>query len=154
MDGNYINQNVRQIDIPAATDVEETPFLVDTVYTYGSGNVGYMVFNSFYDPNNEYKYNERLESIFKKFKDNNVSKLIVDVRYNPGGYVTTLRELASYIMPNKKDQVLCHLINNRDDKTTYKFITHKVMGTIRDVVVLASRYSASESEELIHCLKP
>ncbi|MGL5683457.1 MAG: S41 family peptidase [Marinifilaceae bacterium] len=145
------NKNVRWVAIDAARAIDETPLLLDTIYNYGSQRVGYIVFNSFYKPGD---YDQQLENIFEKFQTKGVNKLVVDVRYNPGGYLTTLNKLSSLIMPYNGGKVLCMLQNNREEKIVYKFESPKTKNNIEDIVVLTSRYSASASEALIHCLKP
>ena len=76
------------------TDMWEDPILVDTTYTIGEKTVGYLVYNSF-----DIKSMETLPVVFRKFKEKGVKELILDLRYNGGGYVKTECELASLIAP-------------------------------------------------------
>ncbi|MBR5660933.1 MAG: PDZ domain-containing protein [Bacteroidales bacterium] len=77
-----------------AEDMWEDPILVDTTYTIGEKTVGYLVYNSF-----DIKSMETLPVVFRKFKEKGVEELILDLRYNGGGYVKTECELASLIAP-------------------------------------------------------
>lgn len=78
----------------AAVDMWEDPILVDTTYTIGEKTVGYLVYNSF-----DVKSMETLPVVFRKFKEKGVEELILDLRYNGGGFVKTECELASLIAP-------------------------------------------------------
>jgi len=77
-----------------AVDMWEDPILVDTTYTIGDKTVGYLVYNSF-----DVKSMETLPDVFRKFKEKGVQELILDLRYNGGGFVKTECELASMIAP-------------------------------------------------------
>ena len=78
----------------SAADIWEDPVLLDTTYNIGGKTVGYLVYNSF-----DLKSMETLPGIFRKFKEKGVQELILDLRYNGGGFVTTECELASLIAP-------------------------------------------------------
>ncbi|HEY2580480.1 MAG TPA: S41 family peptidase, partial [Mucilaginibacter sp.] len=63
------------------------PVLKDTVFNQGNGHiVGYVVFNSFTSDANA---DPLLNSVFSYFTAKNVTDLVVDLRYNGGGYVST-----------------------------------------------------------------
>ncbi|MDE5799847.1 MAG: hypothetical protein K2H74_02350, partial [Paramuribaculum sp.] len=44
--------------------------------------IGYMLYNSF-----DYGYDTQLINAFKKYKEEGITELILDLRYNPGGHV-------------------------------------------------------------------
>ncbi len=56
---------------------------------------GHLVFESFIEPTED-----ELETAFAFFKANNVKDLILDLRYNSGGYLYIAQQLASYIAGN------------------------------------------------------
>ena len=64
----------------------------DDIITRNGKKIGYLMFLGFYD-NNEIPLN----NAFTKFMDNNISDLIVDLRYNPGGLVRTADSLIGMI---------------------------------------------------------
>ena len=71
------------------------PVLKDTVYNLGAGKkVGYMVFNTFTSVENA---GPQLDAAFNKFSG--ITDLIVDLRYNGGGYVETAEYLDNLIVP-------------------------------------------------------
>jgi C-terminal processing protease CtpA/Prc len=80
-----------------ASSYKEHPLLFDSVYTTGSSTTGYFVFNSFLGDTNEIK-NEFIR-IFDKFNARQVQDVVVDLRYNGGGYVSVQNLLANYLVP-------------------------------------------------------
>jgi C-terminal processing protease CtpA/Prc len=77
----------------------ENPVYLDTIYSVGSQNIGYLVYNFFSEDSgdNSYQYEKELNAIFGKFKAANIDDLILDLRYNGGGSVSTAVNLASMI---------------------------------------------------------
>lgn len=91
-DGQVISTG-EEVNLTAA-EIQEDPVLMDTVYQLSGRNIGYFVYNQFiadFDP--------ELQDLFADFKSRNVTDLIVDLRYNPGGAISTARLLASLIAP-------------------------------------------------------
>ncbi|HUH33899.1 MAG TPA: S41 family peptidase [Daejeonella sp.] len=70
------------------------PILFTNVYTVGSKKVGYVVFSSFTTNSSA-----RLDEVFTKFTAEGVSEVIVDLRYNGGGSVSTAEHLSNLIAP-------------------------------------------------------
>jgi carboxyl-terminal processing protease len=76
------------------------PVLLYKVLDGGSGKkVGYVVFNTFTSPANA---TPKLDEAFNNFTANGVTDLVVDLRYNGGGYVSTSEYLANLIVPAAK----------------------------------------------------
>ena len=73
------------------------PVLYTQVYDLGNGKkVGYLVFNSFVALATT---KSALDNAFATFKANNITDLVVDMRYNGGGYVETAEYLDNLIAP-------------------------------------------------------
>ncbi len=70
------------------------PILFTNVYTVGTKKVGYLVFNSF--TNN---VSAALRSVFANFTTQGITELIVDLRYNGGGYVSTATDIINLAAP-------------------------------------------------------
>lgn len=79
-----------------AVNMYEDPVFPCKVFDCKGKKVGYLFYNSF----TLLSY-ERLLEEFAKLKDEGVSELILDLRYNGGGYVTTLYALASMLAPEQ-----------------------------------------------------
>jgi carboxyl-terminal processing protease len=98
--GNTIAPNNIQHQISAIV-IAEDPIFLDTVYNVNGTNIGYLVYNQFVS-----NYDLELNSIFKKFKDQGVQQIILDLRYNPGGSVQSAKYMASMIYSNNKNNVI------------------------------------------------
>ena len=72
------------------------PILKDTSYTIGAHKVGYMVFNSFTSDANA---DGGLNAAISGFASQGITDLVVDLRYNGGGYVSTAEYLDNLIAP-------------------------------------------------------
>ncbi len=77
-----------------AVDMWEDPILVNKVFDIDGKKVGYLVYNSF-----DLRSFQTLPDVFRQFKADGISELIIDLRYNGGGYTLTECELASMIAP-------------------------------------------------------
>jgi len=75
--------------------IDPVPF--DSVYTFGARKVGYLVFSSFIDISN---IKTELDTKFANFAAKGVTDLVIDLRYNGGGSVSTSEYMANLIAPN------------------------------------------------------
>ncbi len=84
------------VALTAATYLEQ-PIILDTIYNTGATKTGYLVFNSFLGDTTKIK--NEFARIFNKFSSGGVSDVVLDLRYNGGGYVLLQDELANYLAP-------------------------------------------------------
>jgi len=78
------------------------PVFMYKVFDQGNGKkVGYIVFNSFTVLTNA---QPQLDAAFNYFVSNNITDLVVDLRYNGGGAVETAEYLDNLIVPPAKDK--------------------------------------------------
>ena len=77
-----------------AVTMYEDPVLYTDIFEIGSKKVGYIVYDSF-----DLTSVSTLIEISKEFKSEGVSELILDLRYNGGGYVLTEQVMASMYAP-------------------------------------------------------
>jgi carboxyl-terminal processing protease len=81
----------------ATASYNVNPVLKDTVLTETNGNkLGYVVFNSFVS---DQVADPLLDPIFANFASQSVTDLVVDLRYNGGGYVSTAEHIDNLIVP-------------------------------------------------------
>ena len=92
-ESNSIIASGKEVELTATT-LYENPILCDTVYEFNGKKVGYLAYASF-----DLIAIPELVEIGKKFKSENISELILDLRYNGGGYVITENVLASMFAP-------------------------------------------------------
>jgi C-terminal processing protease CtpA/Prc len=133
-------------------------FTLNTVIVYDTlhlklGITGHMVFDQFMPPSNA-----ELATAFAFFKQNNIADLIVDLRYNGGGDVTVLTNMASYIagLANVNKSFLKLICNdkNTSQNEAFNFNTVSSPMALTRLIIICSRETASASEQLINGLKP
>lgn len=78
-----------------AVEMYENPILCHKTFDLGNGNkIGYLAYSSF-----DLTSIPELIEICKEFKAEGIKKLVLDLRYNGGGYVITENVLASMFAP-------------------------------------------------------
>lgn len=153
------------------TRVSENPNFMDSVYTIGNQKIGYVVYHFFapsptpQTPNTVPIYDNEMDQIFQKFKTQGVNHLIVDFRYNGGGYVSSAVNLASLIAPGvsanevfsktKYNSYLMSYENLQNVQTRFRNKAENIGSQLGGkVYILTSRRTASASELIINSLRP
>jgi C-terminal processing protease CtpA/Prc len=137
----------------------KSEFTVNSVLLYDtlhltSGVTGHLVFESFIQPSHD-----ELLAAFAFFKANNVKDLILDLRYNSGGYLYIAQELASYIVGNNKGSGSVFVKLSYNDKHTDQNVSYLFKNTpspldLPRMAVITTRMTASASEAVMNGLKP
>ncbi|MDB5242713.1 MAG: peptidase [Spirosoma sp.] len=150
---------------------QENPIYLDSTYTIGGKKVGYLVYNQFVPGANgssAAEYDAQLDAIFGDFKAKGVSELVLDLRYNPGGYTSSSANLASLIGKGvnssklyfreewnasitpmlQKEYGNSFFVQNFLDKA------QNIGGNLSRVFVLTTDHTASASELIINGLRP
>lgn len=134
---------------------QEHPVILDSVYTVGGKKVGYFAFNSFLGDTLEV-YNE-FSRIFSRFTREGVNDVVVDLRYNGGGYVSVQEKLADYLVPSSGNGNLMMTQKFNDKYTSYNststFVKQGSLNLSR-IFFIVSNNTASASELLINNLRP
>lgn len=143
--------------------VSDGSYKLKTVPTYkvvqsGGKKIGYVLFTSFLSTSEA-----ELKEAFSSFKNNKIDELVVDLRYNGGGYVYISAILAAMIGGNKvKDKVFCEFKYNKmvtkeylnNEREVYGFEEVDESVDIDRVFFITSEGTASASELTINSLKP
>jgi C-terminal processing protease CtpA/Prc len=148
-DGTTVDLNL------SATSYQEHPVYLDSLYTINSKKIGYFSFNSFLGDTTEL-YNE-FARIFNRFAAAGINDLIVDLRYNGGGYVSVQQKLANWLAPVAANGQLMMKEQFNDKYSEYNTIDnfHKLGSlNLSRIYFIVSRSTASASELLINNLKP
>ncbi|ANI87931.1 hypothetical protein A9P82_00515 [Arachidicoccus ginsenosidimutans] len=72
------------------------PIFKSKVLNYGSHKIAYLAFFTFSDYSNAQPV---LDSAFQSYASQGVTDIVVDLRYNGGGYVNTAETLVNYLAP-------------------------------------------------------
>ena len=134
----------------------ESPIYVDSVYQTGPTKTGYMVLNSFLGDTTKIK--NEFQRIFTRFQTEGVQDVVVDLRYNGGGYVRLQDELANYLVPTGNNGQIMEDMRFNDKlgpqfNRTTRF-QKKGSLNINRLFVIVTQNTASASELLINSLKP
>ena len=152
----FIKPDGATVDISLnAAHYKEHPVYLDTIYTVNSKKVGYLVFNSFLGDTVE--INNEFNRVFNKFSNANVGDVIIDLRYNGGGYVSVQEKLADYLVSNSANNNLMMKQQYNDKHQSYNSTTYfKKLGSLNlsRIFFIVTGGTASASELLINNLKP
>lgn len=143
--------------------------LCDSIYYIGHHRIGYLCYRSF-------ESRDVLEPIIKHFFNDHITDLILDLRYNGGGLISTCQYLCSSIVPEEAYGKLMQYLRyndivtrerqmaGEDSEYSFKFkrpsdgkptIGNQLYGLrLKRLFVLVSNRSASASESTIICLRP
>ena len=160
---------------PSDTIESSSPFeqtntvYLDSIYQIERKKVGYICYLQFDDKKD-------LANVLKYFYEEQIDELVLDLRYNPGGLVSTCKYLSnSIVSENGYGEIFQQCTYNDilareyfeatgSEKTINSFQTpnngkgfpgSELYGlNLKRIFVLTSKYSASASEALIISLKP
>ena len=151
-----------------ARQLTENPILLEKVLEIEGQKIGYLVYNGF-----RHTFHEELNNAFGHFKNENITELVLDLRYNGGGSIYTTMHLASMIYGKATSEDIFGKIlynekhggNTRalffvDDldivNAEYESISTLALNelNIERIFILVSNKSASASELLIAGLLP
>lgn len=174
------NQIVRfvfedQSIVPVDTIEASKPFesnntvYLDSIYCIDGHKIGYLCYLQF-------EYTDDLVPSLKRFYDAQVDEIILDLRYNPGGYVSTCKYLSNSLVNEKgynkifQQCTYNNVLTSEYKRATGSGITINSFTTpnngigvlanpmyglnLKRLYVLTSKYSASASEAAIISMRP
>lgn len=94
---------------------------------------------------------DQLEEVLEYAVENGKTKLIFDLRYNGGGYMTALEDVASILINARENSssVITYSMNAKGEYTPYTASKNGYVSGFSKVSVIANEYTASASECLI-----
>lgn len=151
----------------------ENPILLDTIYQIEGKKIGYLVY-TFFSPGpaeNSNFYDSGVRQVFGEFKQAAITDIIIDLRFNSGGSISSVFNLANLLAnASSGDLMLRRSYNERveDDiknsedlgpgylTTPYTIATNNIGRQLASNTVqfITSNRSASASEVLINVLRP
>lgn len=174
----YLLTSMPNVTISMHEDFAENPVYFDEVYEIDNKTIGYLVYNFFATDNpknNNNEYDRLLMEKLQSIKDRGATEMILDLRYNNGGAVSSAIALSSALVKDRdtKQELVTSEYNsivhnalireygadyNKEYfidkiKTKTGFIDIPSMGMDK-IYVLTGKYTASASEFVINGLKP
>ena len=140
--------------MPEPRYVEEQDVLKYGIISAGTRKAFYLLYNEFGEST------DALKEVFSQLNGQQFDDIILDLRYNPGGYVNTSHQLCSALAPATAigQPFLNMIYNDKINKTeTLNFESSSLTGgtsiSYQNLYVLTSGNTASASEIVINCLK-
>lgn len=163
-DNGNITPNGQSVEL-TKTNLSENPVLISTVINQGNKKIGYLVYNGFFT-----NYESQLNAAFADLKAQQITHLVLDLRYNSGGSIATATRLASMITGQFTNQIFAKEIWN-DKLNAFWNTTNpsqllnrftSILGNgsplailnLSKVYILTTKSTASASELVINGLKP
>jgi len=149
----------------------KNPIHISKTIDINQKKIGYLMYNQFLgNVESENKdYHLELNSVFGSFKYEGINELVIDLRYNPGGRISTSINLASMITGQFNNQIFAKekwnskLMDYWDEKNPDNLINRFVDNmdgvsinslNLNKVYILTTSRTASASELLINGLDP
>lgn len=144
------------VEMPSPRYVDEPSVYLTKTIQSGNRKAFYIMYNSF---NNEEE--DQLKEAFNQGMTQSPDDIILDLRYNPGGYVNTALLLGTILAPdNAMGKNFVNLIPNDKFEQTISYtldpqLLHGVShASFRNLYIITTESTASASELVINCLKP
>ena len=143
----------------SAANIGNHPVVASEIIEYGGRRVGYVAYNSFtrgpVDGSTE--YDADLEAVFEMFETEGIDDLVVDLRYNGGGAVSSCQKLLSMIAPKDKlgQKAFTFRYNSQleeqlsEENKIVKLLENYSNVDMNRVYVITTDMSASASEMVI-----
>ena len=165
--GDFINgafvSNGKSVTV-TKVELQTNPILADTIIAWSGKKVGYLAYSQFLT-----SFDDSLRAIFGRFKTAGVNELVLDFRYNGGGYVVSSDLITNLTVKDAAARV-GKLMNKKVYNATYTAYLEKNsgasafetlfkaeannLGTLNRVFVLTAGNTASASELVINNLLP
>ncbi|WP_373056463.1 S41 family peptidase [Zunongwangia sp. H14] len=164
INNNTISETSETVSITSQT-LTENPILIKKSLDVDGMKVGYIMYNSFIAD-----FDDELNAAFAELKSEGISKLILDLRYNGGGRVSSATRLASMITGQFNGEVFSKekwndtyqaYFESEEPESLYNRFTDEIDDNeninslnLNDLYIITSSSSASASELVINGLKP
>jgi C-terminal processing protease CtpA/Prc len=148
-----------------SSEIVTVPVHTQNIIDHANKKIGYLALNTFFVASAE----KQLVDATNYFKSNQINELVLDLRYNTGGYVSISADLGTMIAGNSAlGSVFTEIIFNdklNNKNTTFRFLSTSSSGftvpqgtvlpklDLPRVYILSSVNTASASEYLINGLR-
>lgn len=146
----------QQVQMPAPRYIEEHNLLTQKTLEIDGKKVAYLLYNEFGSQDDD-----ELDQWFTNVAATSPSNIILDLRYNPGGYLNIAQKLGSMLAPQSaQGEPFIKMTYN--DKLNQEEVLNVDPSLIpggnalsyTNLYILTTSNTASASEVIINCLKP
>lgn len=171
------NENGTQVTLPAIEReaYDDSPIFMEKVIESDGTKIGYLIYNQFVRESAEgtYNYDIAVAQAIERLNNQGISDLVLDLRYNPGGYVSSATYLASALVNGgRRNEIFAteeynthfqdslinifgsDVVNERFESKIYRTSQTIPQSNRNRIFILATENSASASELIINGLKP
>jgi len=138
-----ISRDGEEKEIKLTREVVEVPAVVSKIYEENNKKIGYIDISIFSSV-----ASKQFEKQLIELEKENIDGLVIDVRDNNGGYLTTVVDIINKLLPKNKP---IYQIQKQKEKTIYKDKTKEKREY--PIAVLVNGNSASASEILAAAIK-
>lgn len=147
---------LQTVQMPSPRIVENKNIYKSDIMEIGGKRVAYIMYNEF--GNNDA---ENLKLLFKDISGQSVDDIILDLRYNPGGYVNIAQLVSTNLAPQEAigNVFLKMTHNDKINQTDILNFEQSLLANgspvnYKNLYVITSSNTASASEIVINCLRP
>ena len=167
LNNNLLSPNGKNIALTKIENFQSNPIQLSKIIELGGTKVGYLMYNQFTQG-----FDDDLNEVFSNFKASGISELILDLRYNGGGLVSSALHLSGMISGQFNGEKFASFIYNQKVMNYYNSIeelksrlninfTNQLSDgspinslNLNKVYIITSERSASASELVINGLSP
>ena len=147
---------LQTVQMPVPRIVENNNLYKKDILEVGGKKVAYVMYNEFGNDDTQ-----KLNDLFYQLSQEGVNDIVLDLRYNPGGYVTTAQMISTNLAPqeaigNTFLKMTHNDIINRTDVLNFEesMLANVTPINYENLYIITSANTASASEVVINCLKP
>jgi C-terminal processing protease CtpA/Prc len=146
--GKYFWVESDTIEISASTSYDKRDIAVNEIYNVRDKKVGYMLCNNF----NEDDFVDRTSAIFEEFIAQNVTDIIIDLRYNTSGKISNITSLASMLVPSEfTGKPFCTLKdNNGNISATHNYTAQDISVADKKIYFIIGKSTQGVAELLVN----
>ncbi len=147
---------LQTVQMPAPRIVENENLYKWNIFEVNGKNVAYILYNEFGDNDTQ-----NLSNMFSQLSGQTINDIVLDLRYNPGGYVNTAQLISTNLAPQEAmGNVFLKMTHNdkinRTDILNFEpeLLAGAASLNYENLYIITSGNTASASEIVINCLKP